>query len=63
VTLDTSLHLAERIPGHLLKVSESGIETRAQISQLQGAGYQAFLVGEHLMRAGSPRNALQALIQ
>jgi indole-3-glycerol phosphate synthase len=63
VTLDTSLNLAERIPGHLLKVSESGIETRAQISQLQGAGYQAFLVGEHLMRSGSPRNALQALVQ
>ena len=61
VTLDTSLRLAERIPDGLLKVSESGIETRAQISQLQAAGYHAFLIGEHLMRSGSPREALRAL--
>jgi indole-3-glycerol phosphate synthase len=61
VTLDTSLRLAERIPDGLLKVSESGIETRAQISQLQAAGYHAFLIGEHLMRSASPREALRAL--
>jgi indole-3-glycerol phosphate synthase len=61
VTLDTSLRLAERIPDGLLKVSESGIETRAQISQLQAAGYHAFLIGEYLMRSASPREALQAL--
>jgi indole-3-glycerol phosphate synthase len=61
VTLDTSLGLAERIPAELLKVSESGIETRAQIDQLQAAGFHAFLIGEHLMRSGSPREALRAL--
>jgi indole-3-glycerol phosphate synthase len=61
VTLETSLRLAERIPDGLLKVSESGIETRAQIAELQAAGYQAFLIGEHLMRSGSPREALRAL--
>jgi indole-3-glycerol phosphate synthase len=61
VTLDTSLTLAERIPGDILKVSESGIETRAQIAQLQQAGYQAFLIGEHLMRSGKPREALHLL--
>jgi indole-3-glycerol phosphate synthase len=61
VTLDTSLRLAERIPANLLKVSESGIETRAQVDELQSAGFHAFLIGEHLMRAGSPRAALRAL--
>jgi indole-3-glycerol phosphate synthase len=61
VSLDTSLRLAERIPDGLLKVSESGIESRAQIAQLQAAGYHAFLIGEHLMRSGSPREALQEL--
>ena len=61
VSLDTSLRLAERIPHGLLKVSESGIETRAQITQLQAAGFHAFLIGEHLMRSGSPRQALRAL--
>ena len=62
VKLETSLELADHIPTNLLKVSESGIETRGQISELQNAGFQAFLIGEHLMRAGSPREALRALI-
>lgn len=61
VTLDTSLRLAKKIPSDVLKVSESGIETREQINELQDAGYRAFLVGEHLMRASSPRDALRTL--
>ena len=62
VTLDTSLRLAERIPHRILKVSESGIETREQIARLQDAGFRAFLIGEHLMRAGRPARALEALL-
>jgi indole-3-glycerol phosphate synthase len=31
-------------------VSESGIFTRADVERLRGAGYEAFLVGESLMR-------------
>jgi indole-3-glycerol phosphate synthase len=61
VTLDTSLRLAERIPSNVVKISESGIETREQITSLQKAGFQAFLIGEHLMRSGSPAEALRAL--
>ncbi len=61
VTLETSLRLAEQIPSSVIKVSESGVTTREQIRQLQDAGYQAFLVGEHLMRSKNPRQALQAL--
>jgi indole-3-glycerol phosphate synthase len=61
VTLETSHRLAERIPAGLLKVSESGIETRAQINELQKAGFDAFLIGEHLMRADSPTDALREL--
>ena len=33
-------------------VAESGLRTRADIERLQSAGYQAFLIGETLMRAG-----------
>jgi indole-3-glycerol phosphate synthase len=61
VTLDTSLRLAERIPGGLIRVSESGIENREQIECLREAGFHAFLIGEHLMRSGSARDALLAL--
>jgi len=61
VTLETSLRLAEQIPSDILKVSESGFETREQIRQLQDAGYQGFLIGEHLMRSANPAEALRAL--
>ncbi len=61
VTLQTSFRLAERIPASIVKISESGIETRDQIAALQQAGYDAFLIGEHLMRSGDPAAALKAL--
>jgi indole-3-glycerol phosphate synthase len=61
VTLETSLRLAERIPDGLIRVSESGIENRQQIDRLRTAGFHAFLIGEHLMRSGSAREALLAL--
>ncbi|MBM3762096.1 MAG: indole-3-glycerol phosphate synthase TrpC [Acidobacteria bacterium] len=50
VKLETSLELAERIPATALKVSESGIFTKDHVQMLRAAGYQAFLVGESLMR-------------
>jgi indole-3-glycerol phosphate synthase len=62
VTLETSLRLAECLPADVLRVSESGIHSAADISRLQAAGYHAFLVGEHLMRAGQPEHALRALV-
>jgi indole-3-glycerol phosphate synthase len=62
VTLETSMKLARRIPGGVLKVAESGIHSRADIETLSDAGFQAFLVGEHLMKSSNPRAALEALL-
>jgi indole-3-glycerol phosphate synthase len=62
VTLDTSLRLAERIPAGVLRVSESGIHSHADVERLRAAGYQALLVGEHLMQAQSPAAALRSLV-
>jgi indole-3-glycerol phosphate synthase len=61
VTLDTSIQLAGRIPAHAIKVSESGIFTRADVHFLMNAGYDAFLVGEHLLKSGDATRALQGL--
>ena len=61
VTLETSLELADRIPADVLKISESGIHSRADIQRLVAAGYRAFLVGEHLLKSASPGAALRAL--
>jgi indole-3-glycerol phosphate synthase len=62
VSLDTSLRLAELIPPGVIRVSESGIESRADIERLRQAGYHAFLVGERLMRAAVPEQALRELL-
>jgi len=61
VHLETSLRLAEKIPDSVLKVSESGIHSREDIQRLAAAGFQAFLVGEHLMKSPDPSAALRAL--
>lgn len=62
VTLETSLQLAEFMPAGALRVSESGIHDGRDIARLRAAGYQAFLVGEHLMKAEDPAEALARLV-
>jgi len=63
VTLETSLRLSARMPAGSIRVSESGIRTRADINTLRAAGYTAFLVGETLMRSSSPEIALKQLLE
>jgi indole-3-glycerol phosphate synthase len=61
VTLKTSLILAEKIPAGIVKVSESGIQSSADVRLLQASGFDAFLVGEHLMKSADPAAALREL--
>jgi indole-3-glycerol phosphate synthase len=61
VRLETSLELAPRIPSGVIRVSESGIQTREHVRMLEEAGYQAFLVGEHLMKSADPAAAIREL--
>jgi indole-3-glycerol phosphate synthase len=46
----------------VLKVAESGIRSGEDIARLRVAGYDAFLIGETLMRADSPGVALRGLV-
>ena len=62
VDLRTALRLADLIPPEAVRVAESGIHSGVEIAQLRGAGYQAFLIGEHLMRAADPAEAVRALV-
>lgn len=62
VSLETSLALAEQIPSSVVRVTESGIFTPEHIARLRAAGYDAFLIGESLMRQPDPGAALAELI-
>jgi len=61
VRLETSLELAEQIPANVIRVAESGIRTADDVHRLHAAGYQACLVGEHLMSSEDPAAAVRAL--
>ncbi len=62
INLECSLRLAALLPESVVRVSESGIESRADLLRLRQAGYDAYLVGERLMRDSDPAAALRALI-
>ena len=62
VDLNTSVRLAERMPTAIVKVAESGIESPDDIARLRQAGFDAFLIGESLMRAPTPGEALRGLL-
>jgi len=62
VNLNTSLQLAELMSPKIVKVAESGIETGEDVSRLREAGFDAFLIGESLMRAQRPGDALRELL-
>ena len=62
VTLETSLALIDRIPPTVVRVTESGISTATDIARLRTAGFNAFLIGESLMRQPDPGAALKDLL-
>jgi len=62
VDLQTAFDLSEKFPAGVVRVAESGIHSADDINQLRGAGYDAFLIGESLMRAESPGEALRDLM-
>jgi indole-3-glycerol phosphate synthase len=62
VHLETSLSLADAIPEECIAVSESGLRTYDDLARLQHAGFDAFLIGEHVMKSADPATALRALL-
>jgi indole-3-glycerol phosphate synthase len=65
-TFETDLGVAERLrpllPTTVTAVAESGINCRADIDRLRAAGFEAFLIGESLMRSPDPGAKLRELL-
>jgi len=61
VDLATSERLAAKIPKNAIRVAESGIATHADIERLRSCGFDAFLVGESLLRQNDRAAAVRRL--
>jgi indole-3-glycerol phosphate synthase len=59
----TQIELAQSLPETVVRVAESGIRSAADIARMVEAGFDAFLVGESLMREPDPAAALAALLE
>ena len=62
IDLNVSARLFPLLPKVEIKVAESGIESRDQLSEMKSRGANAVLVGTSLMRADDPGKALRELL-
>ena len=62
VSIETSIALAPHAPREAVLISESGLHTSTDLQRLREVGYRGFLIGETLMRADKPEQALRQLI-
>ncbi len=63
VDLATSERLGALMPADAIRVAESGIRTRADVDRLRSSGFNAFLVGESLLRQNDRAEAVRMLVQ
>jgi indole-3-glycerol phosphate synthase len=62
VDIERTYQLLPHVPDGATVVAESGLRNREQLERLAGAGVDAVLIGESLMRAPDPEAACRALI-
>src|ERR1700722_2699490 len=63
VRVETSMELIEAIPDECVAVCESGLRSHEDLVRLRAAGFDAFLIGEHLMAHSDPAAALRKLLE
>ncbi|MCW8984230.1 MAG: indole-3-glycerol phosphate synthase TrpC [Thermoanaerobaculales bacterium] len=62
VRLDRVESIAAELPADRVRVAESGIHGHEDLNRLRAAGYDGFLVGEHLVRSENPETAVRDLL-
>jgi indole-3-glycerol phosphate synthase len=63
VDLNTCIELRQHVPGSICFVAESGIHTAADVARLAGAGVEAILVGEALVKAKDVGAKVRELVE
>jgi indole-3-glycerol phosphate synthase len=63
VSIEVSRELSGFAPAGATLVSESGLRTKDDLRALSALGYRGFLIGETLMRAREPQQALRELLE
>lgn len=63
VRTETSYELIAEIPDDCVAVCESGLRSREELTNLRTAGFDAFLIGEHLMLSPDPGATLAQLLK
>ncbi|HEU5162289.1 MAG TPA: bifunctional indole-3-glycerol phosphate synthase/phosphoribosylanthranilate isomerase, partial [Thermoanaerobaculia bacterium] len=61
VDLATAERLAKSIPPGVLRVAESGIRSAADAARMKASGFDAILVGEHLLRQADREAGVRSL--
>ena len=61
VDTDRAVRVGAAMPDAVVRVAESGVRSPADVSRLFDAGFHAVLVGEKLVRADDPAQALRQL--
>lgn len=59
--LGVTEYLLTSVPGNVLVISESGVQSAADVAKLYACGARGFLVGESLMRAEDPAALIDEL--
>jgi indole-3-glycerol phosphate synthase len=62
VDIERSLKMASRLPGHIIKVAESGIDKVENVRLFQENGFRGFLIGEQFMKSADPAIAFQQFV-
>ncbi|HTJ13757.1 MAG TPA: indole-3-glycerol phosphate synthase TrpC [Dinghuibacter sp.] len=62
VDIDRSVRLADRLPGDMPRIAESGISHPETIQQMRAHGFTGFLIGETFMREPDPGAAFHNFV-
>jgi len=62
VDAETQIELVQWLPRTVVRVAESGIGSAADIARMREVGFDAFLIGESLMRQPDPGATLAGLL-